>query len=139
MIKIQGNLQESRRFVLGKPPMVKDCNCISDHTWLPTHQEVSTVRSEATTVPPSNRNPGKPQQTYENYDTKYNVYDSEPEPKPDNGGNGGSGGGGRNYRFSSASAQGTILVIGIIAGALIAIVLIVVIVSDSFHRLFTVI
>ena len=89
-------------------------------------QEVSTVRTEVTTLPP-NRNLNKPQRTYENFDPKYNLYDTEPEPKPESGG--GATGGGGGGRVTSASAQGTILVIGIIAGALIAIVLIVIIVS----------
>ena len=96
-------------------------------------QEVSTVRAQVTTMPP-NRNLDKPQRTYEHFDQKYNLYDTEPEPKPDSGGGGGAtGGGGRNH-VTSASAQGTILVIGIIAGALIAIVLIVIIVS-IMHKL----
>ena len=96
---------------------------------------MSTVRAEITTIQP-NRNPSN-QVHYENFNEKYNVYDTEPEPKPDSGGSdGGDGGGGGGVigggggRVSSASAQGTILVIGIIAGALIAIVLIVIIVSS---------
>lgn len=75
----------------------------------------------------------RPQVIYENYDTKYNVYDSEPEPKnpEDSLGSGGSGGG---FRISEAATQGTVLVIGIIAGALIAVILIVIIVLKMRTR-----
>ncbi|TRY78868.1 hypothetical protein TCAL_10650 [Tigriopus californicus] len=64
----------------------------------------------------------KPQIIYENYDTKYNVYDNEPEikdPPP------------QNNHVSAATAPSTILVIGIIVFAMIAIVLIVVIVLKT--------
>jgi len=75
----------------------------------------------------------QPQQTYENYDPKYNVYNSEPQPKPgsDPGRNSKGGKGGVVFK---AAAPGTILVIGIIAGALIAIILIVVIVLKMRTR-----
>lgn len=71
----------------------------------------------------------KPQIVYENYDTKYNVYDSEPEPKniPENSDNGG-------FRVTEAANPGTLLVIGIIAGALIAVILIVIIVLKMRTR-----
>ena len=77
------------------------------------------------------RNP--PQQTYENFDTKYNVYNSEPQPKPGSEyeNNSKSGKGGVVFK---AAAPGTILVIGIIAGALIAIILIVIIVLKMRTR-----
>ena len=70
----------------------------------------------------------KPQIVYENYDTKYNVYDSEPEPKnvPENSDNG--------FRVTEAASPGTLLVIGIIAGALIAVILIVIIVLKMRTR-----
>ena len=79
----------------------------------------------------SDRNP--PQQTYENYDPKYNVYDGEPKPKPGSepGKNSKGKGGGVVFK---AAAPGTILVIGIIAGALIAIILIVIIVLKMRTR-----
>ena len=76
---------------------------------------------------------GKPQQTYENYDQKYNVYNSEPQPKPGSESGGNSRGGNGTVAFKAA-APGTILVIGIIAGALIAIVLIVIIVLKMRTR-----
>ena len=74
----------------------------------------------------------KPQVVYENYDTKYNVYDSEPEPKniPENSDNGG-------FRVTEAASPGTLLVIGIIAGALIAVILIVIIVLKMRTRVET--
>ena len=67
-----------------------------------------------------------PQVIYENYDTKYNVYDKEPEPKPPVPGKGGSGG--SFHVTTEAATPGTVLVIGIIAGAIIAVILIVIIV-----------
>ena len=64
----------------------------------------------------------RPQVIYENFDTKYNVYDSEPEPKaPEEGGTG-------NHPITKAGQPVMVLVIGICAGALIAMVLIVIIV-----------
>ena len=77
------------------------------------------------------RNP--PQQTYENYDPKYNVYDGEPKPKPGSEPGKSSKGNNGGVVFKAA-APGTILVIGIIAGALIAIILIVVIVLKMRTR-----
>ncbi len=72
---------------------------------------------------------------YENYDTKYNIYDKEPEPKPPSpGGKGSSGGAGGFHIATDAAAPGTFLVIGIIAGAIIAIVLIVIIVFKMRTR-----
>ena len=57
-----------------------------------------------------------------NFDTKYNVYDSEPEPKaPEEGGTG-------NHPITKAGQPVMVLVVGICAGALIAMVLIVIIV-----------
>lgn len=71
----------------------------------------------------------RPQVIYENYDTKYNVYDSEPEPKnPELESEGGF------PSISEHATPGTVLVIGIIAGALIAIVLIVIIVLKMRTR-----
>ena len=74
-----------------------------------------------------------PQQTYENYDPKYNVYDGEPKPKPGSEPGKTSKGNSGGVVFKAA-APGTILVIGIIAGALIAIILIVVIVLKMRTR-----
>ena len=74
-----------------------------------------------------------PQQTYENYNTKYNVYDGEPKPKPGSETKGNSKGGSGGVVFKAA-APGTILVIGIIAGALIAVILIVIIVLKMRTR-----
>ena len=72
----------------------------------------------------------RPQVIYENYDTKYNVYDSEPEPKaPVDGDDGGAG-----QRVTEAVAPVTVLVIGIIAGSLIGMVLIVIIVLKMRTR-----
>ena len=82
-------------------------------------------------VDDNERNP--PQQTYENYDPKYNVYDGEPKPKPGSEPGKTSKGNGGGVVFKAA-APGTILVIGIIAGALIAIILIVVIVLKMRTR-----
>ena len=72
----------------------------------------------------------RPQVIYENYDTKYNVYDSEPEPKaPSDGADGGAG-----HTVTKATAPVTVLVIGICAGALIAVILIVIIVLKMRTR-----
>ena len=72
----------------------------------------------------------RPQVIYENYDTKYNVYDSEPEPKaPVEGEEDGKG-----HKVTKAAAPVTVLVIGIIAGAVIAVVLIVIIVLKMRTR-----
>lgn len=88
------------------------------------------VHHSGTMAPPPPVVTHRPQVIYENYDTKYNVYDSEPEPKtPPEGG--GAGGG---YRVTEAAAPGTVLVIGIIAGALIAVILIVMIVLKMRTR-----
>ncbi len=57
---------------------------------------------------------------YENYDTKYNVYDNEPDPKE---GYEEDVAGGRNIAFATI-APSTILVIGIIGVAIVAIILI---------------
>ncbi len=75
----------------------------------------------------------RPQVIYENYDTKYNVYNSEPQPKnpEDEAGSVGVGGG---FRINVAANSGTFLVIGIIAGALIAVILIVIIVLKMRTR-----
>ena len=74
------------------------------------------TKLSSTNAPTDRRN----QIIYENYDTKYNVYDNEPDPKdefeediP----------GGRNIAQASL-APTTILVIGIIGVAIVAIILI---------------
>ncbi len=75
-----------------------------------------------------------PQIVYENYDTKYNVYDKEPEPKPPTTGKGSPNGSGGFHVATEAAAPGTVLVIGIIAGAIIAVILIVIIVLKMRTR-----
>jgi hypothetical protein len=71
---------------------------------------------------------------YENYDTKYNVYDKEPEPKPPTSGKGGTTSGGGFHITTEAATPGTVLVIGIIGGAIIAVILIVIIVLKMRTR-----
>lgn len=72
----------------------------------------------------------QPQIVYENYDTKYNVYDDEIQPKdPPPGGSSGGG-----FKVTEAAMPGMVLVIGIIAGALIAAIIIVIIVMKMRTR-----
>ena len=65
----------------------------------------------------------RPQVIYENYDTKYNVYDNEPDPKTPDAQYPGT--------VKATTAPSTILVIGIIVFAVIAIILIVIIVLKT--------
>ena len=55
-----------------------------------------------------------PQIVYENYDTKYNVYDKEPEPKPPTTGKGNGGHGGGFHVATEAAAPGICYILGAI-------------------------
>ncbi len=112
-------------FTVLSPPEVIDPTSPPDHgmerpPWQEpdeeTHQII--VHHSPTLEPFPKATTNKPQVIYENFDTKYNVYNAEPKPK-DNEYEGGGG-----YRVTEAATPGTILVIGIIVGALIAVILI---------------
>ena len=89
--------------------------------WL--HWPDNSVTDPPPPPPPSPEVSERPQVIYENYDTKYNVYDNEPDPKQPETTYPGS--------IKSTTAPSTILVIGIIVFAVIAIILIIVIVLKT--------
>ena len=72
--------------------------------------------------------PGPGGESYQNYDTKYNVYDDDfdlrPEAQPDDD----------KVVLTKANSRGPLLLIGIISGAIIAIVLIIIIVLKMRTR-----
>ncbi len=101
----------------------------STEDWLNWHEDQTTTTT--TTPAPTPATPVstiEPQVIYENYDTKYNVYDDDPDPKSPTQNN-------HDDRITlSNTAPSTILVIGIIVVAVIAIILIVVIVLKTRTR-----
>ncbi len=117
-------------------PAPEDTSTNNWHHKLWDSQEEEKVATTTTSTPPPRLSTLRPPVIYENYDTKYNVYDEEPDPKapPPEVGPGGGGSQINEVHKVSGLAPSSILVIGIIACSVVAMVAIVVIVLKTRTR-----